>query len=65
MAVITEPIYEKEHSCLVGDLVGGYPPSTDYDLGSLMFVWSIEPKELFSVFKLSNPEGVRAWYKVV
>ncbi len=63
--VVSEPVYEKEYSCLVSDLVEGYPESTDYENGALMFAYDDNTKELNHVFKLSTPEGVKVWYKIV
>ena len=74
MAVVSEPIYRKEYSCVVSDLVDGFPPSTtyvdpegvekSYELGSLMFAYDSTTKDLIQVFTLTNPSGTNVWYKV-
>jgi hypothetical protein len=63
--VTQDVLFEKEYNCLTTDLVGGVPASTDYELGSLMYAWDSTTKELISVFKLVDPTGTKAWYKVV
>lgn len=74
MAIVSEPIYRKEYSCMTSDLIGGFPPSTtyvdtdgvvkSYELGSLMFAYDNATKDLIQVFTLTNPSGTTVWYKV-
>jgi hypothetical protein len=64
MAIVQDALYEQEYNCLTTDLVDGFPSSTDYELGAVLYAYDSTTKLLDSIYKLHDSSGAKAWYKI-
>lgn len=65
MAIVKDAMFEKEYNCLTSDLVDNFPPTTDYELGAIMYAWKSGTKTLEASYKLLNVTGSKQWFKIV
>jgi hypothetical protein len=65
MAVEKDSIYSAPYSCLVSDLVDGYPITpNDYPLGATMKAHDTVTKELVDIYQIRSITGAKVWYKL-
>jgi len=64
MAIKDDALFENEKNCKVSDLVGGYPPSTEFDQGTRMYAYNDETKQLEMVFKLVDVGDGLVWMRL-
>lgn len=64
MSITDDPIVEHEKNCSTLDLVGGFPPHTNFDIGTRMYAFNPTTKEVSMIFKLVDIGSGKTWMKL-
>ena len=59
-----DPLFEEGFNCKTTDLVGGFPASTAYELGSKMYAYDPATKEVSMIFKLVDIGDGKTWMRL-